>query len=92
MSGTSVPGWLHDVFGERPRLGEVVAILAFGVTSATCLMWVMPAAVEAPLWRWGLAWLVTADIAAGSLANFTASTNDFYAARPVKRRVFLAVH
>ncbi len=84
------PGWLHDVLGEEPSLGEVAATVGFAAATATFAL----AFADPPVagWRLGAAWLLLADIAAGCVANFTASTNDFYAARPRNRWAFIAVH
>ncbi len=87
------PPALHDVFGESPSAREIVAVLAFGLGVAAWLMLGLHAGhATLPWWRWAIAALVITDIAAGCVANFTRSTNDFYAARPRKRWVFIAVH
>lgn len=88
-----VPSALHDVLGESPAGPEIVAILGFGLAAAGWLMTgLYQAAVALPWWRLVLAGLLVADIAAGCVANFTRSTNDFYAARPRNRWIFIAVH
>ena len=92
MTSRSTPKWLHDVFGEHFKPVEVVIVLAFGIGVATTVMLAMPGAGALPLWRAALAWLVVADIASGCLANFTVSTNDFYAGRPTNRWLFIAAH
>ncbi len=91
MTPRATPTFLHDVLGERFVPAELAVILAFAVAVAS---WAVPAlAVDgAPGWRLGLAWLLVADIAAGCLANFTASTNDYYAERSANRWAFIAVH
>lgn len=84
------PAWLHDVVGEEPSAAEIAAILAFALPTATlALVFARPAVSS---WRIAIAWLLLADIAAGCVANFTRSTNDFYAARPRNRWLFIAVH
>ena len=92
MTAQSTPHWLRDVLGEQFEPIEVMAILAFGLSVATILMLGLPGVSNLPVWRATLAWLLLADIAAGCLANFTRSTNDFYAARPLNRILFIAVH
>ena len=87
------PPALHDVFGASPSAREIVAVLAFGLGVTAWLMLGLHAGhATLPWWRWAIAALVITDIAAGCVANFTRSTNDFYAARPRKRWVFIAVH
>lgn len=88
----STPAWLHDVLGERAQPVEVAMILAFGVAAGWAIVHALAPTLDLPLWRWILAAAVVGDIAAGCIANFTASTNDFYAARPRNRWVFIAVH
>ena len=89
----TIPSWLHDVFGEQQQPFELVGIIAFGLGVPVAAVLLAPAAfAEVPIWRSALALLLIADIAAGCIANLTAGTNDFYAARPRNRLVFLAVH
>lgn len=88
-----IPRALHDVFGKSPSARETVAVLAFGLGVAAWLMLGLHAEYATlPWWRSTIAALVIADIAAGCVANFTRSTNDFYATRPRNRWVFIAVH
>jgi len=84
---------LHDVFGEAQRPGQLIAILGFGVAVPATLAVTSPEIVgSVALWRAMLALLLILDIAAGCVANFTRGTNDFYAARPRNRWVFIAIH
>ncbi|WP_104663217.1 hypothetical protein [Ensifer adhaerens] len=84
---------LHDVFGEEQPLVYLAAILLFGVGVAVVFaMAAFPLLAELAWWRTALALVLVLDIAAGCVANFTPSTNDFYAARPRNRRVFIAIH
>ncbi|WP_077960638.1 hypothetical protein [Ensifer adhaerens] len=84
---------LHDVFGEEQPLVYLAAILLFGVgVAAVFAMSAGPLLAELAWWRAALALVLVLDIAAGCVANFTPSTNDFYAARPRNRRVFIAIH
>ncbi len=85
------PAVLHDVIGEAPDPRELVVVALFGVAVATLLLARLPGS-DLGLGRGALAWLLIADIAAGCLANFTRSTNDYYAARPSHRWAFIAVH
>lgn len=84
---------LQDVFGEAQRPAQLIAILFFGFAVPAILAAVAPAPIAsvAP-WRGGLALLLVLDIAAGCVANFTRGTNDFYAARPRNRWIFIAIH
>lgn len=94
-TGYRVPQFFHDILGETVGLGELIGIAASIVT------------VSAMLWHYGLsgivalggfgwqdlvALLLTIDIVAGAFANLTAGTTAYYAARPVNRIIFIAVH
>lgn len=83
------PAALHELLGERFSPLAVAAMLALGLITALTVLSVAPAL---PAWRLGLAGLLVADIGAGALANFTASTNAWYAARPRHRWGFIAAH
>lgn len=85
------PPWLHDMLGERFVPLELVLMLVFGASTATAVILALPAGTAAA-WRLGLAGILAADIAAGCIANLTTSTNSYYAARPRKRWLFIAVH
>lgn len=88
-----IPSFLHDVFGETQTLGEILTIVLTGVGIATVLFAAFPEITQTlPLWRVALAYLLTLDIAAGCVANFTRSTNNHYAARSRERLVFIAIH
>lgn len=88
-----VPASLHEVFGESQSVGELAATLLFGLGLAVGLfLWFPEMTRDLPLWRSGLAFLVILDVFAGSAANFTRSTNDYYAARGKLRLVFIAIH
>jgi ribosomal protein S18 acetylase RimI-like enzyme len=85
------PACLHDVFGETPDVGELAIVALAGIGGASLLL--AGSSLDAlGLARGLLAWLLLADVAAGCIANFTRSTNDYYAARPGHRWIFIAVH
>ncbi|MBB6671320.1 hypothetical protein [Cohnella nanjingensis] len=88
-----IPSFLHDVFGEIQSIGSILAILLFGGTLTTSLYWIFPEMTRhLPVWRSALALLLTFDIFSGCIANFTASTSNFYEARKTNRIVFIAIH
>ena len=92
MKPIPIPSFLHDVFGEEQSFAELLIIVAFGVGATSVAVWAYPEIFDLPLWRSILALLLILDIAAGCVANFTRGTNDFYAARPKNRWVFIAIH
>ncbi|WP_338523772.1 hypothetical protein NUH87_29345 [Pseudomonas batumici] len=93
MKPISIHHYFHDVFGQEQTVFELLAILLFGTGLTVALAVSSTQLIEAlPLWRSVLALVLILDIAAGCIANFTRSTNDFYAQRPANRWGFIAVH
>lgn len=88
-----MPSYLHDVFGESQTIGELLVIILFGLGFTTLLFFAFPETTQnLPLWRSAIAYLLIADILAGCVANFTRSTNNYYAARDKQRLVFISIH
>ncbi|UHA74663.1 hypothetical protein [Paenibacillus sp. 481] len=93
MKQLRIPLFLHDVFGEKQSMASILSILLFGGLLTTALYVLFPALTDQlPLWRTALALLLIFDIFSGCIANFTASTSNFYAARKTNRIVFIAIH
>ncbi|KKO53243.1 hypothetical protein [Paenibacillus sp. DMB20] len=93
MKQVRIPSFLHDVFGETQRVGSILAILLFGGLLTAALYFTFPEMTAGlPVWRSALALLLMFDIFSGCIANFTASTSNFYAARKTNRLVFIAIH
>lgn len=93
MKPIIMPAYLHEIFGERQSAGAIAAILLFGgaVTAVLCAAFPSMLA-ETEFWRGLAAVVLIFDICAGCIANFTPSTNHYYAARRKHRLVFIAVH
>lgn len=93
MKQLRMPSYLHDVFGEKQSVGAILTILLFGGMLTAALYYRFPEMTgHLPAWRNTLALLLIFDVFAGCIANFTASTSNFYAARPANRIVFIAIH
>lgn len=93
MKRIRIPSFLHDVFGEKQSIGSILAILLFGAMLTVALYWIFPEMTNhLPMWRSALALLLIFDIFSGCIANFTASTSNFYAARRKNRIIFIAIH
>ncbi|MBE9913734.1 hypothetical protein G8C92_06785 [Paenibacillus donghaensis] len=93
MKQVRIPSFLHDVFGEKQSMGSILAILLFGGILTASLYWMFPKLTNhLPVWRSALAFILIFDIFSGCIANFTASTSNFYAARKKNRIVFIAIH
>lgn len=88
-----IPSYLHDVFGESQTVGEILAIVLIGLGGAAGLFLASPAITQGQsFWRSAIAFVLVADIFAGCVANFTRSTNNYYAARGKQRLIFIAIH
>lgn len=93
MKQIRIPSFLHDVFGEKQSIGSILAILLFGGLLTVALYLIFPELTDSlPIWRSTLALLLIFDIFSGCVANFTAATSKFYAARKTNRIVFIAIH
>lgn len=93
MKQVQIPAFLHDVFGEKQPVLSIVVILLFGALLTTAIYLIFPEmTADLPTWRNALAMLLMFDIFSGCIANFTASTSNFYAARSTNRIVFIAIH
>lgn len=84
---------LHDVFGEQQSIFEFTSIIIFGVVATTILFWLHnDFLTQIKLCKLILAMVFILDIAAGCIANFTRSTNNFYSQRPKHRWIFISIH
>jgi hypothetical protein len=88
-----VPKFFHDILGEETH---VVSLVMIGAVSVAVMVWLIMAEgdvfVQKGIIRGAFAFLLLIDIIAGTVANFTKGTNDYYAARPINRWAFIAVH
>jgi len=93
LSRLRIPPMLHDIFGEQPTTRSILTILLFGGGLTAALYVAYPDMTNglSPL-RIALALLLMFDVFCGCLANFTASTSNYYATRSIHRIVFIAVH
>ncbi|MHA6531651.1 hypothetical protein [Paenibacillus sp. BAC0078] len=93
MKPVRIPSFLHDIFGEKQSIATIAAILLFGASLTAVLYLVFPEmTANLPVWRTILALVLLFDIFSGCIANFTASTSNFYAVRRTNRIVFIAIH
>lgn len=93
MKPVRVPAFLYEVFGEKPSAASILAMLLFGGMLTAALYGAFPGmTARLPLWRSALALLLMFDVFAGCIANFSASTSNYYAARTTKRIAFIAIH
>lgn len=93
MKPLRMPSFLHDVFGERQSLVSILTVLLFGGLLTAAFYLRFPGLGEhLPVWRVTLALLLVFDVFSGCIANFTASTSNFYAVRSTNRLIFIAIH
>lgn len=88
-----IPRLLHELHGEEARLADVLVTWTVALAAAAIIVAraaARPAAVA--WWEIAIVALVGADLAGGVVANFTASTDRYYASRPRLRIGFLALH
>ncbi len=87
-----IPRLLQPLHGERSTARTLVATYSTGAVAGAfvCLM----AVTSRPYawWRLVLLFLVAADVSAGVVANFSAPTDSYYAARPGRRLPFVLFH
>jgi hypothetical protein len=88
-----MPKFFHDILGEE---SHVISLFLIAGVTAVIMGWL--ALTESDVFiqngrlKGGIGFLFLMDIIAGTVANFTKGTNDYYAARPANRWVFIAVH
>lgn len=88
-----MPKILHDIFGEYQSLSTIASVIVFGMIATVGVAATYPHMFTGlPVWQTFLALLLIFDIFAGSVANFTASTSNYYAERKKNRYIFIAIH
>lgn len=93
MKQVLIPKALQEIFGERQSMASIASILLFGAILSTAVVMRFPEMYDGiPVWQRVLSFLLIFDIFCGCIANFTESTNNYYAARHKMRLLFIAVH
>jgi hypothetical protein len=93
MKFVAIPRHLHELFGRTQHPAELAAVLGVSFALASGLLVLeRHDLVVMPWWRIALVSALVLDIVAGCLANFTQGTNDYYAASPRRRWLFIALH
>ena len=88
-----MPKFFHDILGEE---NHVLSLFLIAGVTAVIMGWF--AFTEGDVFiqngriKGAIGFLLLTDIIAGTIANFTKGTNDYYAARPANRWVFIGVH
>ncbi|SFL73504.1 hypothetical protein SAMN04487943_103342 [Gracilibacillus orientalis] len=93
MKEVYIPAFFHEVFGEKQKVIHIVTIFLFGAILSSALFYMYSDWFEAlAWWRLVLVFLLVFDVFSGCIANFTESTNQFYANSKIKRIVFISIH
>lgn len=93
MKSFKVPAFLHDVLGEENTVFSVALIALVTLSLSGALLYLDSFTLfERGLLSGLIVLILIADIFAGTIANFTKGTNNFYANRPKNRWLFIAIH
>lgn len=88
-----MPKFFHDILGEESHvislflIAGVTAVIMGGIALTEGDVFIQNGRLKG-----GIGFILLMDIIAGTVANFTKGTNDYYAARPANRWAFIAVH
>ena len=86
MKYRAVPKFLHEVFGEKQSLIEIICTLKFAFFGSFLTYFVLYRhTIDEITWATVLGFILIADVLAGCIANFSVGTNKYYAQRPKGR-------
>ena len=93
MKTIEMPKALHEVFGEKQTVFEVVCAALFASIGSLLMyfLFYLPVVAEKN-WMVILGFILIADVLAGCIANCSRGTNAFYATKPRGRLLFIAGH
>lgn len=84
---------LKEWLGENPTRGDILFIFGTAfITSGLLFACYFDDLLQLPLWRTVLFMVVAFDIIGGAVANFSVSTDRYYAQNGKKRWIFFAEH
>lgn len=93
MKEIQIPKALHEVFGERQSLIEIIFTILFAIVGSLLIYFQLFREVaNSDTWKVIIGFILIADVLAGCVANFSRGTNQYYADRPQSRLVFIAIH
>lgn len=86
-----IPVFLQELHGEKTTVSALWATyLSSVITTVTLYFLLVGPGFE--VWQKVLFCILTADISAGVIANFTSPVKDYYAKRPKLKPLFLLLH
>lgn len=95
MKEVYIPAFLHDIHGEKSTLFDVGLTYSGGLVSVVTIWMIsVHTNIELSWWKHILLLLISADIGAGVVANFTKGTNKHYNGEHKRqsRIIFILTH
>ncbi len=89
------PKFLHDIHGSSTTLFDIILTYSGGVFAAISIYTLcLQNNIEIPVWKLILLLLISGDIGAGVIANFTKGTNSYYGGynKSKSRLIFILSH
>lgn len=89
------PKFLHDIHGRSTTIFDIILTYTGGLLSvASVYILCLQNSIDISVWKLILLLLISADIGAGVIANFTKGTNSFYGGvrKKKSRLVFILSH
>lgn len=90
-----IPKFLHDIHGEKTSLFDMLLTYSGGLISLSVVVLIYAQSeISVAYWKLLLLALISADIGAGAIANFTKGTNLYYsgADKRKNRIIFIISH
>ena len=95
MKTITPPKFLHDIHGSSTTLFDMIITYSGGVIAMISVYFLsIQNSLEIPMWKLSLLLIISADIGAGVIANFTKGTNSYYGGenKNKSRLVFILSH
>ena len=89
------PEFLHDIHGSSTTLFDIILSYSGGILALLSVyILIIQNNIDIPIWKLILLLLMSADIGAGVIANFTKGTNSYYGGDDKKksRIIFILSH
>ncbi len=89
------PEFLHDIHGSSTTLFDIMLTYSGGIVAIISVyVLCLQNSIDLPIWKLILLLLMSGDIGAGVVANFTKGTNSYYGGdiKSKSRIVFILVH
>jgi len=89
------PKFLHDIHGSSTTIFDIILTYSGGLISILSIyILYLQNNIDIPVWKLVLLLLISADIGAGVVANFTKGTNSYYdgESKSKSRLVFIISH